>query len=165
MRIANDSYHVCTPRALCLLWGGDKNLSLIGVSLSEPHLALLLDKICLSSICNVRHRHALCLCTNGMRWPAQVCINQSPLYSFHTRVSESTRTSIHRVFNGIIRATTDEALKEARDKAGVEEEERQAVRDKCDKRRRQDMQFEHFLDYKRKCIRHLSCVKDRGHAK
>jgi len=30
----------------------------------------------------------------------------------------------------------DEALKEARDKARVEEEERQAVRDKCDKRRR-----------------------------
>ena len=28
----------------------------------------------------------------------------------------------------------DEALKEARDKARVQEEERQAVRDKCDKR-------------------------------
>ena len=41
------------------------------------------------------------------------------------------------------------ALKEARDKARVEEEERQAVRDKCDKRRWQDMQFEQFLAYKR----------------
>ena len=43
------------------------------------------------------------------------------------------------------RRARDEALKEARDKARVEEEEHQAVRDKCDKRR-QDMQFEHFLD-------------------
>jgi len=42
----------------------------------------------------------------------------------------------------------DEALKEARDKARVEEKEVQAVRDKCDKRRRQDMQFKQFLDYK-----------------
>jgi len=42
------------------------------------------------------------------------------------------------------------SLKEARDKARVEEEERQAVRDKCDKRRGQDMQFEQFLDYKQK---------------
>jgi len=46
------------------------------------------------------------------------------------------------------RRARDEALKEARDKARVEEEEVQAVRDKCDKRRRQDMQFEQFLDYK-----------------
>ena len=52
------------------------------------------------------------------------------------------------------RRTRDEALKEARDKARVEEEERQAVRDKCDKRRRQDMQFEQFLDYKRS-VRHI----------
>ena len=48
------------------------------------------------------------------------------------------------------RRARDEALKEARDKARVEEEERQAVRDKCDKRQWQDMQFEQFLDYKRK---------------
>ena len=48
------------------------------------------------------------------------------------------------------RRARDEALKEARDKTKVEEEERQAVRDKCDKRQRQDMQFEQFLDYKRK---------------
>jgi len=53
------------------------------------------------------------------------------------------------------RRARDEALKEARDKAKVEEEERQAVRDKCDKRRRQDMQFEQFLDYKRKSVRHI----------
>ena len=33
----------------------------------------------------------------------------------------------------------DKALKEDRDKARVEEEEVQAVRDKCDKRRRQDI--------------------------
>ena len=32
------------------------------------------------------------------------------------------------------RRTRDETLKEARDKARVEEEEHQAVRDKCDKR-------------------------------
>jgi len=48
------------------------------------------------------------------------------------------------------RGARDEALKEARDKARVEEEEHQAVRDKCNKRRGQDMQFEQFLDYKRK---------------
>jgi len=36
------------------------------------------------------------------------------------------------------RRARDEALKEARDKARVEEE----VRDKCDKRQQQDMQFE-----------------------
>ena len=43
----------------------------------------------------------------------------------------------------------DKALKEARDKARVEKEERQAVRDKYDKRRQQQyMQFEQFLDYK-----------------
>ena len=41
------------------------------------------------------------------------------------------------------RRARDEALKEARDK-------RQAVRDKCDKRRQQNLQFEQFLDYKRK---------------
>ena len=46
------------------------------------------------------------------------------------------------------RRARDEALKEARDKARVEEGERQAVRDKCDKRQGQDMQFEQFLDYK-----------------
>jgi len=40
------------------------------------------------------------------------------------------------------RRARDEALKEARDKARVEEEKCQAVRDKCDKRRRQDLQFE-----------------------
>ena len=54
------------------------------------------------------------------------------------------------------RRARDEALKEARDKARVEEEERQAVRDKCDKRRRQDMQFEQFLDYtNEKSVRHI----------
>jgi len=47
----------------------------------------------------------------------------------------------------------DKSLKEARDKARVEEEERQAVGDKYDKRRQQYMQFEQFLDYKRKSIR------------
>ena len=53
------------------------------------------------------------------------------------------------------RRARDEALKEARDKARVEEEECQAMRDKCDKRRRQDMQFEQFVDYKRKkCYTH-----------
>jgi len=48
------------------------------------------------------------------------------------------------------RRARDEALKEARNKARVKEEERQAVRDKYDKRQQQDMQFEQFLDYKRK---------------
>ena len=38
----------------------------------------------------------------------------------------------------------------------MEEEERQAVRDKYDKRRQEDMQFEQFLDYKRKSIRQHS---------
>jgi len=46
------------------------------------------------------------------------------------------------------RRARDEALKEARDKAREEKEEGQAVRDKCDKRQRQDMQFEQILDYK-----------------
>jgi len=32
----------------------------------------------------------------------------------------------------------------------LDEEERQAVRDKCEKRQRQDMESEHFLDYKQK---------------
>jgi len=50
------------------------------------------------------------------------------------------------------RRARDEARKEARDKARVEEEECQAVRDKCDKRWWQDMQFEQFLDYKRKVL-------------
>jgi len=50
------------------------------------------------------------------------------------------------------RRSRDKALKEARDKARVEEEESQAVRDKCDKRRRQDMQFEQFLDHKQKVL-------------
>ena len=54
------------------------------------------------------------------------------------------------------RRARDEALKEARDKARVEEEERQAVRDKYDKSRQEDMQFEQFLDYKRKSIRQHS---------
>ena len=36
----------------------------------------------------------------------------------------------------------------------MEEEERQSVRDKCDERQWQDVQFEQFLDYKRKNIRH-----------
>jgi len=36
----------------------------------------------------------------------------------------------------------------------VEEEERQAVRDKCEKRRRLDMEFEQFLDYKQKYQTH-----------
>ena len=53
------------------------------------------------------------------------------------------------------RRARDEALKEARDKARVEEEERQAVGDKCDKRQWQDMQFEQFLDYKRKSVKHI----------
>jgi len=54
------------------------------------------------------------------------------------------------------RRARDEALKEARNKARVEEEEvLQAVRDKCDKRQRQDIRFEQFLDYKRKSVKHI----------
>ena len=49
------------------------------------------------------------------------------------------------------RRARDEALKEARDKARVEGEERQAVRDKCDKRQRQDMQFEVLRLQMKKC--------------
>ena len=50
----------------------------------------------------------------------------------------------------------DKALKDARDKARVGEEERHAVRDKYDKRWQEDMQFEQFLDYKqKKSIRHI----------
>ena len=35
-------------------------------------------------------------------------------------------------------------------KARVEEEERQAVKERYEKRRREDIQFEEFLDFKRK---------------
>ena len=39
----------------------------------------------------------------------------------------------------------EEALTEAREKSRVEEEVRQAVKEKCEKRLREDMQFEPFL--------------------
>ena len=40
----------------------------------------------------------------------------------------------------------EEALTEAREKSRVEEDERQAeLREKCEKRLREDMQFEHLL--------------------
>jgi len=61
------------------------------------------------------------------------------------------------------RRARDEALKEARDKARVEEEEGQAVRDKCDRKWRQDLQFERFLDYKRKSIRHILLLVNVNH--
>ena len=48
------------------------------------------------------------------------------------------------------RVAREQALKDAREKARVEEEERQAVKVKYEKRRREDIQFEEFLDFKRK---------------
>ena len=45
------------------------------------------------------------------------------------------------------RRARDEALKELETKPGWRRRNVQAVRDKCDKRRQQDMQFEQFLDY------------------
>ena len=48
--------------------------------------------------------------------------------------------SENRQLNALFtRQQKDKEKRRARDKARVEEEERQAVRDKCDKRRRQDM--------------------------
>ena len=48
------------------------------------------------------------------------------------------------------RRTREQALKDAREKGRVEEEERQAVRERCAKRRRENIEFEQFLDFKRK---------------
>ena len=45
--------------------------------------------------------------------------------------------------------TSEQALKDAREKARVEEEERQAVRERCALRRRGNIEFEQFLDFKR----------------
>ena len=40
----------------------------------------------------------------------------------------------------------EQTLKDAREKARVEEEERQAVRERCEKRRRENIQLEQFLE-------------------
>ena len=50
----------------------------------EPHLALLLDvcvcvcRLSVTYVVGVRYAYV----QTRMRWPAQTCINQSPLYSF-----------------------------------------------------------------------------------
>jgi len=75
-----------TIATTCLYMGSyvcDYICSVIGVSLSEPHLALLLDKICVcrlsvTDIISARYAYV----QKHTHWPAQTHINQSPLYSF-----------------------------------------------------------------------------------